>query len=302
MTMALHAVCGSALDDVRRLNFALEIENAKNALFDSQVAHGAKPGTFSSRALMRIGDHTKQYQSMLATSIKDAGGEPYTPCEYEFKPKDEKEFLDTIRGLETIGVQMNVGLVAEMAKAKYRLELARILTTQGRHLAYVNQLAGIDPYPDNSEDTVAPEQAMAYLQNFVKACPRTRESNYHRLSLHPSSGPPGSIIMFTMPYFHRGRANNASDDRMPIRRPYCTFMHSQRQVFVASHVQNRCKVPRDMPFGLTKVYITSARRPISSQYDSHVMAGPALFDVRGSSMLSPPFPYPESSSEMEDLD
>ena len=155
-------------DEVDVLNYALTLEHLESAFYRDGLATFADQdflnGGFdvSVRAyIAEIGAHEATHVEALTTTITDLGGTPVEEGVYDYGYDDFAGFL------ATAGVLENTGVSAYTGAAQYLINEDELLTTaltihgvEARHAAYLNILNGEDPFPEDFDPPLTPDEVL----------------------------------------------------------------------------------------------------------------------------------------------
>lgn len=134
----------SAAQDQKIFNFALLLEYLQAAFYGEAVDHGRLKGEVRQFAEI-VSGHERAHVDFLRKAL---GVHARRRPTFDFgdATKDERKFLDTAALLENTGVVAYNGQAANLTK-KALAAAAEIVSVEGRHAAWVSDLAGKDPAP-----------------------------------------------------------------------------------------------------------------------------------------------------------
>jgi rubrerythrin len=121
----------------------------------------------------RISEHEDTHVETLVSVIRDAGGKPVPPSEYNFGITDVAGALRTAKLLENTGVRAYDGAIAHIYAAVYLTVGATIATVEARHASYLNLLNRTPPFPTAFDKPVAPRRICETVRGaFITSSPR----------------------------------------------------------------------------------------------------------------------------------
>jgi len=155
-------------NEVDVLNYALTLELLENAFYrDSLATFGDQDfinGGFQvdvRNFIAEIGAHEAAHVETLTSVITDLGGTPVEEATYDYGYDDFAGFLATAAVLENTGVSAYTGA------AQYLIENDELLTAaltihgvEARHAAYLNILNGEDPFPEDFDPPLTPDEVL----------------------------------------------------------------------------------------------------------------------------------------------
>lgn len=173
---------GTAVSDVDVLNFALSLELLEGEFydrgldrfgrFDFQRARFMRGFGFRMRRRIRhdveqIQENEATHAEVLRDVIRDRGGEPVEPLEYEFPLDTATEFVATARDIENTGVTAYNGALSLIDDVDLQTSAATIATVEARHAAYLNLLTDESPHPEAFDDTRTVEEVRDIVDQFI---------------------------------------------------------------------------------------------------------------------------------------
>ena len=134
----------SAAQDQKIFNFALLLEYLQAAFYGDAVDRGALRGEVREFAEIVAGherDHVRFLQKALGANARKR-----PRFDFRGATQEQRKFLSTAVALENTGVAAYNGQVANLTK-KALAAAAEIVSVEGRHAAWISDLAGVDPAP-----------------------------------------------------------------------------------------------------------------------------------------------------------
>jgi rubrerythrin len=143
-------------------NFALLLEYLQAAFYGQAAAHGKLRGELKEFA-QTVAGHEQAHVRFLRKALgRHARREP--SFHFGRATSVEQEFLDAAVLLENIGVAAYNGQVANLTK-KSLAAAVQIVSVEGRHAAWVSDLAGREPAPRAADPGASAPQVLAALRN-----------------------------------------------------------------------------------------------------------------------------------------
>jgi hypothetical protein len=148
-----------ALDE-KIFNFALLLERLQATFYTEAVNAGALRGELLEFAEV-VGGHEREHVDFLEEALGNRASKTPT-FDFGSATQDRQKFLDAAVLLENTGVAAYNGQAANLTK-KSLAAAAEIVSVEGRHAAWISDLAGRDPAPraadpgataDNVADTL----------------------------------------------------------------------------------------------------------------------------------------------------
>jgi rubrerythrin len=138
------ATAPSVSQDERIFNFALLLEYLQAGFYADAVDHGRLKGEVREFAEVVAG-HEREHVSFLRKAL---GSNARRRPSFDFgdATKDERKFLAKAVVLENTGVAAYNGQAANLTKPALAAA-AEIVSVEGRHAAWVSDLAGVEPAP-----------------------------------------------------------------------------------------------------------------------------------------------------------
>jgi rubrerythrin len=157
----------SAATDQQILNFALVLERLQAAFYTAAVDDDALRGELREFAEI-VGGHEREHVAFLEKALgSNADSQP--TFEFGSATREEKAFLDAAVLLENTGVAAYNGQAANLTK-KSLAAAAEIVSVEGRHAAWISDLAGQHPAPRAADPGATADDVAATLQRtgFIK--------------------------------------------------------------------------------------------------------------------------------------
>jgi hypothetical protein len=158
----------SAALDKKIFNFALLLEYLQAAFYAEAVDAGALRGGVREFAEV-VADHEQQHVAFLERALGRAARKKPS-FEFGSATTNQREFVDAAVLLENTGVAAYNGQGANLTK-KSLAAAAQIASVEGRHAAWISDLAGRSPAPRAADPGATAEQVAATLRRtgFIKA-------------------------------------------------------------------------------------------------------------------------------------
>jgi rubrerythrin len=157
----------SEAQDQKIFNFALLLEYLQAGFYSEAVDHGRLKGEVREFAEI-VSGHERAHVEYLQKAL---GSRARERPDFSFgdATKDERRFLDAAVLLENTGVAAYNGQAANLTK-KALAAAAEIVSVEGRHAAWVSDLAGKDPAPRAADPGASANAVVATLRStgFVK--------------------------------------------------------------------------------------------------------------------------------------
>lgn len=157
----------SALDQ-KIFNFALLLEYLQAAFYTEAVEAGALRGEIREFAEI-VGGHEHEHVDFLEQALGRRARKRPT-FEFGSATHDQQKFVDTAVLLENTGVAAYNGQAANLTK-KSLAAAAEIVSVEGRHAAWISDLAGRNPAPRAADPGATADDVAATLQatGFIKS-------------------------------------------------------------------------------------------------------------------------------------
>jgi hypothetical protein len=156
-----------ALDE-KIFNFALLLERLQAAFYTEAVGAGALRGELQEFAEV-VGGHEREHVRFLEQALgRKADARP--TFEFGGATQERQRFLDTAVLLENTGVAAYNGQAANLTKRSLAAA-AEIVSVEGRHAAWISDLAGQNPAPRAADPGATAEDVGATLRStgFIKS-------------------------------------------------------------------------------------------------------------------------------------
>jgi rubrerythrin len=147
----------SEAQDQKIFNFALLLEYLQAAFYGEAVDHGRLKGEVRDFAEI-VSGHERAHVDFLRKAL-GAHARDRPAFDFGDATKNERKFLDAAVVLENTGVAAYNGQAANLTR-KALAAAAEIVSVEGRHAAWVSDLAGKDPAP-HAADVGASATAVA---------------------------------------------------------------------------------------------------------------------------------------------
>jgi hypothetical protein len=134
----------SPAQDEKIFNFALLLEYLQAAFYGEAVRQGALRGEIRAFAEVVAG-HEREHVAYLRKALGDRARKRPT-FSFGDATRSERRFLETAVLLENLGVAAYNGQAANLTK-KALVAAAEIVSVEGRHAAWISDLAGEEPAP-----------------------------------------------------------------------------------------------------------------------------------------------------------
>jgi hypothetical protein len=157
----------SAATDQRIFNFALLLERLQAAFYTTAVDGDALRGEIREFAEIVAG-HEREHVAFLEGALgSNADAKP--TFQFGSATQEERSFLDAAVLLENTGVAAYNGQAANLTK-KSLAAAAEIVSVEGRHAAWISDLAGRHPAPRAADPGATAAQVAATLKRtgFIK--------------------------------------------------------------------------------------------------------------------------------------
>jgi hypothetical protein len=158
---------GSRAGDVEILNFALQLEEMKAALYTQALLHANLTGQLAQYARV-VARHEREHVAFLRKTL-GAAARPAPAFDFGAAATDADRFGPAARMLEDLAVAAFDGQAAGLTKPSLAA-VATIVSVEARHAAWIRDILGELPAPAPSNPTVTAAQAMAAVHRtgFVK--------------------------------------------------------------------------------------------------------------------------------------
>jgi rubrerythrin len=158
----------SAALDKKIFNFALLLEYLQAAFYAEAVDAGSLRGGVREFAEV-VAEHERQHVVFLQRAL-GRGARKKPTFQFGSATKNEREFVDAAVLLENTGVAAYNGQGANLTKRSLAAA-AEIASVEGRHAAWISDLAGRSPAPRAADPGATAEEVAATLRRtgFIKA-------------------------------------------------------------------------------------------------------------------------------------
>jgi hypothetical protein len=147
--------------DKKIFNFALLLEYLQAAFYSEAVSRGRLRGEVRSFAEI-VAQHERAHVAFLRKAL-GAAARPRPHFHFRGATAHERRFLETAVLLENIGVAAYNGQAANLTKPALAAA-AEIVSVEGRHAAWISDLAGEDPAPRAADPGASAAEVVARLK------------------------------------------------------------------------------------------------------------------------------------------
>jgi rubrerythrin len=153
--------------DQKIFNFALLLEYLQAAFYTEAVDAGALRGEVREFAEI-VGGHEREHVDFLERALGSRARKRPT-FEFGSATHEQEKFVDTAVLLENTGVAAYNGQAANLTK-KSLAAAAQIVSVEGRHAAWISDLAGRNPAPRAADPGATADEVAATLRGtgFIK--------------------------------------------------------------------------------------------------------------------------------------
>jgi rubrerythrin len=161
------AAAPSAAQDEQIFNYALLLEYLQDAFYSGAVAAGALRGEVREFA-ETVAGHERAHVDYIRKAL-GAKARPKPQFRFGTATKSEREFLKNAVLLENLAVAAYNGQAANLTKPALAAAV-EIVSVEGRHAAWVSDLASVDPAPRAADPGASAAAVVAELKRtgFVK--------------------------------------------------------------------------------------------------------------------------------------
>jgi Ferritin-like domain len=151
----------SPAQDVRILNYLLELEYLQQAFYEEAQTAGALKGELRRFARV-VGNHEREHVAALRTAL---GSKAASKPEFHFGDavKSDRKFAATALRLEETTAAAYIGQAANMTEQRI-VTLARIVPVEARHAAWIRAILHRLPAPQAADPASTPEQVERTLE------------------------------------------------------------------------------------------------------------------------------------------
>jgi rubrerythrin len=151
----------SRAQDQKIFNFALLLEYLQAAFYSEGVEHGRLKGEVRDFAEI-VSEHERAHVEYLQKALGSAARKR-PQFNFGNATRDQDKFLATAVLLENTGVAAYNGQAANLTK-KALAAAAEIVSVEGRHAAWISDLAGKDPAPRAADPGATAGEVIATLR------------------------------------------------------------------------------------------------------------------------------------------
>jgi rubrerythrin len=153
--------------DARIFNFALLLEHVQAAFYGEGVSRGKLRGEVREFA-ETVAEHEREHVAFLQKAL-GAKARAKPSLHFGDATTTERRFVETAVLLENLGVAAYNGQAANLTKPALSAA-AEIVSVEGRHAAWISDLAGREPAPRAADPGASATQVVARLRStgFVK--------------------------------------------------------------------------------------------------------------------------------------
>jgi rubrerythrin len=150
--------------DRRILRFALELESLQSAFYAEAIRAGKLTGEVRQFAEI-VGREEQAHRRYLEKALGSSGG---SSQRYRFGDalRSERAFLAAAVKLEDTGLAAYNGQAGNLSRTTLR-SVARVISVEARHAAWVRDLAGRQPAPHATDAPISAEQAMTAIRAYT---------------------------------------------------------------------------------------------------------------------------------------
>jgi hypothetical protein len=151
----------TAAQDVRILNFLLLLEHASERFYSAAEAAGALGGELATFARI-VGEHERQHLRELRAEL-GADARPAPDVQPGDAVRSESAFTAAALTLEETVAAAYIGQAANLTRERIPA-VARIVAVEGRHAAWIRDVAGRLPAPNAADPPKTAAQVMKALK------------------------------------------------------------------------------------------------------------------------------------------
>jgi hypothetical protein len=157
----------SKAQDEKIFNFALLLEYLQAAFYTDGLSRGGLRGEVHAFA-ETVAEHEREHVAYLKKAL-GAKARPKPTFQFRDATKNERSFLATAVLLENLGVSAYNGQAANLTKPALAAA-AEIVSVEGRHAAWISDIAGQDPAPRAADPGASAAEVVATLNRtgFIK--------------------------------------------------------------------------------------------------------------------------------------
>jgi rubrerythrin len=147
--------------DVRIFNFALVLEHVQAAFYAEGVARAKLRGEVREFA-ETVAEHEREHVAFLKQAL-GAKARPKPKLEFGDATTTERRFVEAAVLLENLGVAAYNGQAANLTNPALSAA-AEIVSVEGRHAAWISDLAGREPAPRAADPGASAAEVVAALR------------------------------------------------------------------------------------------------------------------------------------------
>jgi rubrerythrin len=157
----------SKSQDEKIFNFALLLEYLQAAFYSEGVSRGGLRGEVRAFA-ETVAEHEREHVAFLEKAL-GAKARPKPSFQFRDATKNQRTFMATAVLLENLGVAAYNGQAANLTKPALAVA-AEIVSVEGRHAAWISDLAGQNPAPRAADPGASAAEVVARLRRtgFIK--------------------------------------------------------------------------------------------------------------------------------------
>lgn len=156
------AAAPSPAQDREIFNFALLLEYLQAAFYTEAVEQGALTGDVRSFAEI-VSEHERAHVAFLRKAL-GSNARPRPTFDFGESTRNQRAFLKAAVLLENTGVLAYNGQAANLTK-KALAAAAEIVSVEGRHAAWISDLAGVPPAPRAADVGASSAEVVQNLQS-----------------------------------------------------------------------------------------------------------------------------------------
>jgi len=269
----------SGFSDVDILNFALTLEFLeatfyKIGLRKFNVGHFRRAGFHNAKFVrdqfVHIGKDEATHVTALSGVIRQLGGRPVPPCDFDFRlVRRFEDFLAIARALEQTGVSAYDGAHALISDKTVLTAAATIATVESRHSSFLNIANNGIPVSESFDTALDGSAILALASPFIKRCSFDLGIRPNTPLIIVTKNIRGNTRLDIIARVDGRKINNRSD------RIFCSFIHGGISVTVSGR---DCRVPRDAQ-GFVYVFLTNSADALTASNKNSIIAGPALIFI-----------------------
>ncbi len=158
--LATGAAAPSAAQDRDIFNFALLLEYLQAAFYEEALASGGLRGELREFATV-VGEHEQAHVEFLRDALGAAAANQPT---FDFGDSTrQRRFTAAAVAMEDLGVAAYNGQAANLTKSALAAA-ATIVSVEGRHAAWIRDIAGVEPAPRAADPGIDADEATRKLR------------------------------------------------------------------------------------------------------------------------------------------